>query len=207
VIQPFRRQAGWANASLVTIMALLGATAVTGKIHNPYSWLTFHSNPMFENRRWYRHPIYGSMYIDSDLLHFVEPVCREIEQEKSRPELLSMPYSYLNYFCDTPPWHGYVQTFFDTSTRSTITHLMSELETAPPQWIVYQRQMKIMSGQEEVLHHGQSLAQRDMDDMIMRKIATGQWQLVDKSNYLVAAMVDEKNYKEGDGWLIIRTRP
>jgi hypothetical protein len=46
-----------------------------------------------------------------------------------------------------------------------------------------------------------------MDVMIMRKIATGQWQLVGKSDYLVAGMVAEKNYQEGDGWLIIRTRP
>jgi hypothetical protein len=46
-----------------------------------------------------------------------------------------------------------------------------------------------------------------MDDMIMRKIATGQWKLVEKSNYLVAATVDENNYQEGDGWLIIQTRP
>jgi hypothetical protein len=207
VIQPFRRQASWANPSLVTIMALLGASAMTGKIQDPYSWLTFHSSPMFLNRQWYRHPIYGPMYMDSDLLHFVEPVCQEIGQGNPRPELLSMPFSYPNYFCNTPPWHGYVQTFFDTSARSTITHLIDELDTAPPQWIVYQRQMKIMSGQEEVLHHGQPFAQRDMDDMIMRKIATGQWQLIGRSNYLVAQMVDEKNYQEGDGWLIIRTRP
>jgi hypothetical protein len=207
VIQPFRRQASWANASLVTIMALLGASAMTDKIHDPYSWLTFHSSPMFVNRLWYRHPVYGPMYIDRDLLRFIEPVCQEMEKGNSKPELLSMPFSYPNYFCGTPPWHGYVQTFFDTSARSTITRLMNELDTAPPQWIVYQRQMKIMSGQEEVLHHGQPLAQHDVDDMIMRKIATGQWQLIGKSDYLVAHMVEEKNYQEGDGWLIIRTRP
>jgi hypothetical protein len=207
VIQPFRRQASWANASLVTIMTLLGASAIAGKIHDPYSWLTFHSSPMFVNRQWYRHPIYGPMYIDSDLLHFIEPVCRGIEQGNSGTELLSMPFSYPNYFCNTPPWHGYVQTFFDTSARSTIIHLIDELDTAPPQWIVYQRQLRIMSGQEGVYSHGQSFAQRDMDKLIMRKIATGQWQLVGKSDYLVAQMVDEKNYQEGDGWLIIRTRP
>jgi hypothetical protein len=205
VIQPFRRQASWANASLVTIMVLMGVSAMTGKIHDPYSWLTFHSSPMFVNRQWIRHPIYGLMYIDSDLLHFVEPVCREIEQGNSQPELLSMPFSYPNYFCNTPPWHGYVQTFFDTSARSTITHLISELDTAPPKWIVYQRQMKILTGQEKVLH--QRLAQHDMDEMIMRKIATGQWRLVDTSNYLVAQTADENNYQDGDGWLIIRTRP
>src|SRR5258707_14753256 len=147
------------------------------------------------------------MYIDRGLLQFIEPVCKEIGEGNPRPELLSMPFSYPNYFCNTPPWHGYVQTFFDTSTRSTITHLIDELDTAPPQWIVYQRQLKIMSGPERLYNHGQRLAQRDMDDMIMRKIATGQWQLVDKSNYLVADMVDENNYQDGDGWLIIRTRP
>jgi hypothetical protein len=207
VIQPFRRQASWANASLVTIMALLGASSMTRKIHDPYSWLTFHSSPMFVNRQWYRHPIYGPMYMDSDLLHFVEPVCQEIGQGNPKPELLSMPFSYANYFCNTPPWHGYVQTFFDTSARSTIIHLIDELDTAPPQWVVYQRQLKIMSGLEGVYSHGQSFAQRDMDNLIMRKIATGQWQLVGKSDYLVAQMIDEKNYQEGDGWLIIRTRP
>jgi hypothetical protein len=204
VVQPFRKQARWANASLVTIMALLGISAMTGKIENPYSWLTFRSSPMFENRQWYRHPIYGPMYIESDLLHFIEPVCRQIGQGNSRPELLSMPFSYPNYFCDTPPWHGYVQTFFDTSTRSTIEKLMGELQTAPPQWIVYQRQMKVMEEHEGALHHGQPLAHRDLDKMIMQKIVTGQWQVEGKSNYL---FVGTKEYQEGDGWLIIRTRP
>jgi len=38
----------------------------------------------------------------------------------------------------------------------------------------------------------------------MQKIATGQWQVVEKSNYL---FTDKKYYQEGDGWYIIRTRP
>jgi hypothetical protein len=206
VIQPFRRQGRWANASLVTIMALLGFTAMTGKIRNPYSWMNYRSRPMFVNRQWYRHPVYGPMYLDRDLLQFIEPVCREIGQGNSKPELLSMPFSYPNYFCNTTPWHGYVQTFFDTSTRSTITHLMSELDTEPPQWIVYQRQLEVMSGQEKVLHHGQPLAHRDLDEMMMQKIATGQWQVVDRSNYNFD-LADKNDYQKGDGWLIIRTRP
>jgi hypothetical protein len=206
VIQPFRKEAAWVNASVVTVMALMGLSAMTGKIQNPYSWMNYRSNPMFVNRRWYQHPVYGPMYIDRDLVQFVEPICREIGQGNSKPELLSMPFSYPNYFCNTPPWHGYVQTFFDTSTRSTIIHLMGELENAPPQWIVYQRQLKVMSGQEEVLHHGQSLAHRDLDTMIMQQIITGRWQVVDRSNYNYL-LADGKDYQEGDGWLIIRTRP
>jgi hypothetical protein len=203
VIQPFRRQAGWANVSLVTIMALLGLTVMIEKIQDPYAWVLFHSSPMFVNREWYLHPVYGPMYIDSDLLHFIEPVCREIGEGDSRRELLSMPFSYPNYFCNIPPWHGYVQTFFDTSTRSTISHLMSELDTAPPEWIVYQRQIKVMTGQEKTYGHGQRLAQRDLDEMMMKKIASGQWQVVDKSQYIQGP---RHGYQEGDGWLIIRTR-
>jgi hypothetical protein len=204
VIQPFRRHASWANASLLMIMTLMGLSAMTGKIHDPYSWQLFHSSPMFENRQWYEHPVYGPMYIDRDLMHFIEPVCSEISQKNSRPELLSMPFSYPNYFCNIPPWHGYVQTFFDTSTRATINHLMKELDAAPPQWIVYQRQLNILSIHERLLNYGRPLAHRDLDEMIMRKIDTGQWQVVGKSNYLF----DDKGlYSDGDGWLIIRTQP
>jgi hypothetical protein len=44
-------------------------------------------------------------------------------------------------------------------------------------------------------NHGQPLAQRDLDTLIVQKMASGEWQLVDKKDYLV-----------GDGWWIIRTR-
>jgi hypothetical protein len=204
VIQPFRRWASWANASLVTIVALMGLSAAAEKIHNPYSWLLFRSSPMFVNRQWYQHPVYGPMYLDRDMLGFIEPVCKEIDGENSKPDLLAMPFSYPNYFCNTPPWHGYVQTFFDTSTRSTIHQLMRELDTSPPQWIVYQRQTKALSDHEVLLNHGKPLAHRELDEMIMEKIATKQWQLVGTSNYM---FVDKGLYVEGDGWLIIRTRP
>ena len=151
---------------------------------------------MFQNRQWYRHPVYGPMYIDRDLLHFIQPICDTIHQGNPSPELLAMPFAYPNYFCVTPPWRGYVQTFFDTTQSSTIHQLMSELDTNPPQWILYQRQLKILAGAERNYNHGQPLAHRDLDTMIMRKIETGQWQLVDKVNYL-----------EGDGWFLIKTRP
>ena len=196
VLLPFRARTAWVHASFVTVLALLAFTGTTAKIHNPYSWQNYSSSPMFRNREWYRHPLFGPLYIDRDLLQFSTSVCAEIGQGHGRPELLSLPYPYPNWFCDTPPWHGYVQTFFDTSTRATINHLMDELETAPPQWIIYQRQLHILSGAERLYNHGQPLAQRDLDHLIMQKIATGQWKLVDKKDYLV-----------GDGWFIIRTRP
>jgi hypothetical protein len=88
-----------------------------------------------------------------------------------------------------------VQTFFDTSTRASVEELIQELQTRPPQWIVYQRQLKFLALHEDLYNHGQRLAQRDLDELILQKIASGQWQLVENRHYL-----------EGDGWLIVRTR-
>ena len=101
-----------------------------------------------------------------------------------KPELLSLPYPYPNYFCDIAPWHDYVQTFFDTATRPQIEHLMQELETHPPEWIVYQRQLNIMRGAERLYNHGHPLAQRELDTMLMRKLSSGQWSLDDHFDYL-----------------------
>jgi hypothetical protein len=203
VVRPLRRKASWANASLVTIVALMGLSAMREKIHDPYSWILFRSSPMFMNRQSYRHPVYGPMYIDNDLLRFIVPVCKEIGASGPRPELLAMPFAYPNYFCDTPPWHGYVQTWFDTSTKAAIDGLVRELDTAPPQWIVYQRQLDILGAFEKVYNRGQPMAQRDLDTLIMQKIATGEWHVVGTSNYLE----DKVKYQGDDIWFIIRTRP
>lgn len=200
IIQPFRRFAKWANPSFVAVLAVLALSTFTSKAIVPYSWQNYDVGSMFQNREWYRHPVYGEMYIDRDLLHFSTAVCSDIGAQPgvTHPELLSLPYPFPNYFCDTPPWHNYVQTFFDTSTRATIEHLMAELNTAPPQWIVYQRQLNIMNGAERLYNHGRPLAQRDLDKMIADKLASGQWTLVDHSDYLG---------HQGGGWFIIRTRP
>lgn len=194
--QPWRKQLSWANGSFLAILALLSITQIAAKATVPYSWDNLEAKPMFLNRQWYRHPVYGPMYIDRDLLQFSQSVCAEIGQGSSKPELLSLPLSYPNYFCDTPPWHGYLQTFFDTTAKSTMDKLMTELQTDPPQWIVYQRQLVSMGVQEESFNHGHPLPQRFLDTLIMQKIATHQWQLIDK-----------KNYQGGDGWYIIRTHP
>lgn len=200
VIQPFRRFARWANPSFVAILALIALSTFTSKAITPYSWQNYKVGSMFKNRAWFQHPVYGAMYIDRDLLDFSKAVCSDVGAKPgvTHPDLLSLPYPFPNYFCDTPPWHNYVQTFFDTSTRATIEHLMYELNTAPPQWIVYQRQLNIMNGSERLYNHSRPLAQRDLDRMIAQKLASGQWKLVDYSDYLG---------QEGGGWFIIRTRP
>jgi hypothetical protein len=136
------------------------------------------------------------MYIKTDQLEFATSICNEIGQGGAKPELLSLPLSYLNYFCDTPPWHGYVQTFYDTSARSAVEQMVDELRTNPPQWIVYHRQLVNLAVHEQAYNHGQPLAQHDLDDLIMQRMAAGQWQLV-----------DWKPSQVGEGWYIIRTRP
>ena len=151
---------------------------------------------MFVNRQWYRHPVYGPMYIQTDELEFATSVCNDIGEGGAKPELLSIPFSYPNYFCDTPPWHGYVQTFYDISARPAIANLVDELRANPPQWIVYQRQPASLAFHERTYNHGHPLPQRDLDDLIMQRMAAGQWQLV-----------DWKPSPTGEGWYIIRTRP
>jgi hypothetical protein len=196
VIQPFRKQVSWANASFLTILALVGLSGVAAKIQEPYEWNSRLSSPMFVNRQWYRHPVYGPMYIEPGQLQLSRSICVDIGGENSKTELLSLPFSYPNYFCDIPPWHGYVHTFFDTTLRSTMTELMKELQTGPPQWIVYQRQLVSIAPLEKLFNHGQPSVQRDLDEMIMQKIATGKWQLVDK-----------KDQDADSTWYVIRTGP
>jgi hypothetical protein len=196
VIQPFRRQVSWANASFLTLLVSVGISGLAAKVQEPYEWNSHLSSPMFVNRQWYRHPVYGPMYIGLKQLRLNQSICADIGGETSKAELLSLPFSYPNFFCDTPPWHGYVHTFFDTTLRSTMNELMKELETGPPQWVVYQRQLVSIAPLEKLYNHGQPSAQRDLDEMIMKKIATRQWQLVDK-----------KVQDADSTWYVIRTGP
>ncbi len=199
VLQPLRRQAAWLNPSFLTLMVLIAASTLSSKYVTPYSWQNYVISPMFHDRVVYQHPTYGTMYIDRDLLNFSQRVCTDIGAHPgaNHPQLLSLPYPFPNYFCDTPPWHNYVQTFFDTSTRATIETLMHELDTNPPEWIVYQRQMNILRGAERLYNHSQPLAQRDLDALIASKLHSGDWTLVDQSDYLGSL--------EGSGWFIIHT--
>ncbi|HKO19258.1 MAG TPA: hypothetical protein VJU82_10270 [Acidobacteriaceae bacterium] len=199
VIQPFGRQGSWANAFVITMMTLTGIGVMADRIQTPYHWLHFTSSPMFRNRVWYQHPVYGPMYVEKDQLKLVLSICREVEVGNSKPELLSMPWAYPNYFCNIPPWHGYVQTFFDTTPKATVDHLMNELNTAPPQWIEYERQSDDLTQHERILNGGHPLPHRYLDNLIRQKIATGQWKVVEKSDYLFP---QDKN---GDGWFLIRT--
>jgi hypothetical protein len=200
VLMPVPGKGNWISASFVAIVTLVGLAGVGLKYREPYTWGGMDNAPMFQNRTWYRHPLYGPMYIDRDLLGFTESICHElgpVQESVGRPaELLSVPFPYSNYFCGIPPWSDYVQTWYDTVTPTTVEALISQLEAAPPKWILYQRQPAAMGANEREYNHGQPIAHRYLDTLLMQKIADGQWKLVEKKHYLA-----------GDSWYLIQTHP
>jgi hypothetical protein len=200
VLIPVSGKGNWISASFVAIVTLVGVAGVGVKLREPYTWGAMTNASLFENRQWYRHPLYGPMYIDRDLLHFTASICQQIAPVQEAPgpatELLSIPFPYTNYFCGIAPWNNYVQTWYDTVTPATVATLMHQLDTAPPQWILYQRQPATIEAHESEYNHGQPIAHRYLDAMLMQKIAGGQWKLVQKKHYL-----------EGDAWYLIETHP
>ena len=107
--------------------------------------------------------------------------------------MLSITNPYANWFCDVPPWHGYVQTWYDTSSRETIERLVGELENAPPEWIVYQRAPDTLEQNEQAFGGGKPLAHRRLDRLIVERIASGAW------------TVAYRQPLNGTDWLVVRT--
>jgi hypothetical protein len=155
---------------------------------------------MFQGREWYKHPVYGPMYMESGMLAFIQPVCGDVTSTGGSPQLLSLPYSFANYFCDIPPWRGYVQTWFDTSSKETIVGLSEQLQTAPPKWIFYQRQLDALAANEEAFNGGRPLPHRELDRQIEEKLMQGSWKTAYRSSY------DSKEYLRQE-WLLISTAP
>jgi len=97
--------------------------------------------------------------------------------------MLSLPFSFANYYCGTPVWHGYVQTFFDTSTATDINGLISDLNQDPPDFIFYQRQLDNLSGHEKIFNAGKPLPHRALDELIMTNIESGRWVVSYRSSF------------------------
>ncbi len=184
---------------LFALGIMLILCTATFRFNDPYSWHTYGEKPLFANRIWYRHPDYGPMIIDRDLLHMIQPACQKLQDNGADNELLSIPFSYPNYFCAIPPWHGYVQTFFDTTSAQTIQDLMNDLQSAPPKWIFYQRQLKTLRLHEALYNQSRPLQQRHLDQLIDQKIGDGQWKIVYTSSFGNTQKWDNK-------WILIQTR-
>ncbi len=185
------------HRAFLLFVALLTISAFAEKLRSPFHWWNYQATSLTAKRVWYQHPAYGPMLVQADELHLVKPVCDTIAAETmGSRELLSLPFPYANYFCGIPPWHGYVQTFFDTSSKATIDALMSELRTNPPQWIFYQRQMRVLRAHEEAFQGGQPLPHRALDLLIEDRIHSGVW----KARPEAAPEGDDSQ------WVLIQTR-
>jgi len=195
IASPWFRDKKEAQTLLVFVASCILVAALPAKAYLPYEWHHYQSKPLFVDREWYRHPIYGPMVIENDKLQFILPICQAIHATGPSAELLSLPFPYPNYFCGIKPWHGYVQTWYDTSGRRTIDALDAELGQAPPEWIVYQRALDTIWIHEWTAKLREPLAHRDLDREIMGKIVSGHWTVVQRSCF------------DGSDWILIRTSP
>jgi hypothetical protein len=199
IASPVRVKRETTKSILLTALLLTACGAAINRARVPYMWHSYVSLPLFVDRRWYHHPVYGPMIIDSQVLGFIQPICQKIDEGGSENELLSTPYTYANYFCNIPPWQNYATTFFDTSTPETIFGLMDKLKQSPPKWILYQRQLDNLRLHENVFHKGQPIPHRFLDNLIEEKINDGEWQVVYTSDF-------GNRPKMSNEWILIRTR-
>ncbi len=196
-------KAQWPRDVLAALAILLIFGTATKRYDEPFRWQTYSEKPMFADRAWYRHPDYGPMIIDRDLLQMVQSVCQKVRDGGSDNELLSLPFPGGNYFCSIPPWHGYVQTFFDTTSKQTIQGLMDELYRSPPKWILYQRQLKTLRLHEMVYNQGNTLQQRYLDQLIEDKIGKGLWRVAYTSHL---GTTQQEGQVWDNEWILIQTR-
>jgi hypothetical protein len=194
---PVRKES--TRSFLLALVAIVACSCAIYKIRIPYSWHSYRLGPMFVGRQWYRHSVYGPMIIETNQLDLFSRVCSEVKSEPPN-ELLSLPFPYANYFCSVAPWHGYVQTFFDTSSEETIAGLIVELQRTPPKWVLYQRQLDSLSWHEDLYNQGKPLPHRALDQLIEQKTVGGEWRTAFTSMY-----GDRPGWS--NEWILISTRP
>ncbi len=195
IAMPRPLAAAWLRRGWLAVAAMIVAAALPAKVLVPYDWHHYHSDRLFKDRVWYRHPVYGPMLIERAQLQFMLPLCAAVQHSPSPDQLLSLPYPYPNYFCSVAPWHGYVQTWYDTSSREQIEGLAQQLATAPPLWVAYQRGLDTLSLHEASYNGGRALAQRDLDGKMMDLVAAGRWTIVQRLCF------------GGSDWILLRSTP
>jgi hypothetical protein len=166
---------------LVAVIGLLGTSATLQKAINPSSWHGFRSSPLFVDRHLIDHPIHGPMVIEDDLRLFADDICATIGTRNTT--LLSVPFPYLNYYCGITPWKGYVQTFFDTSSRRSIDALTAEVSSSPPDFILFQEQEENLRGHELAYKGGSELPHRKLNRFFMHQIESGVWTVLRHREY------------------------
>lgn len=173
------------------IMTILACEAIVLRTIRPYGWHSYNVPSFFEKRYLVTESENGPHLLSKDLAKLILPVCSEI---KNSEELLSIPFSFANYYCHKDPWKNYIQTFFDTSSPKQIDRLINDLSISPPEYIFYQRQLENLAVHERIFNHGKPLRQRALDDFLMGKIQSGEWTVVVESDLYPPSR-----------WMLIRT--
>jgi hypothetical protein len=160
------------------LCAVLAIDGLVYRISNPYSWHAYHVPKFFNGYKVSFNTLHGYFVTNEELSKLIEPVCLKLTKSDT---LLSIPFSFANYYCGLEPWNGYIQTFFDTSSKSDINDLIMNLEKTPPSYIFYQRQLLNLSMHEKVFNKGMPLPHRQLDNFLMEKISRNEWLIVYKS--------------------------
>ena len=196
----FRKgERSWQRATFLMLLVLAGTSGTLFKWKSPYDWGSATTKPMFAGREWYRHPLYGPMYLDATVLRYNRDLCAEIgatdtERRKSL-QLLSLPFPYANYFCGVSPWRNHVQLWYDTVTPGTVAKVMQQLDSDPPEWILYQRSPATIKAHEDEYNHGRPIPHRYLDLEIVHFVVDGRWSISEQSRF-----------KQGEAWYLFRTR-
>ena len=160
------------------LCAILAFDGLVNRISNPYSWHAYHVPKFFSGYKVSFNPLHGYFVTNEELSKLIEPICLKLTKSDT---LLSIPFSFANYYCGIEPWNGYIQTFFDTSSKSDINDLLINLEKKPPSYIFYQRQLLNLRIHEKVFNNGKQLPHRQLDNFLMEKVSQKEWLVVYKS--------------------------
>jgi hypothetical protein len=76
---------------------------------------------------------------------------------------------------------------------------MQQLDQAPPQWILYQRQLENLKLHENTYNQGNWLPHHYLDQMIQQKLESGAWDVAYTSDFESGPGWDNE-------WILIRTR-
>jgi len=187
---------GRIRSMYVLCAAVLAGTSAWYRYDDPSSWLSYRTFPLFVHRQVVDHPAYGKMIIDTRLHSFIAQVCALVNDGDPKPELLSSPWDYPNYYCAIAPWHNFVASWYDTTPRAVMRDLINQLKTNPPKWIIYQRQLNVLAIHELLYNSGEALPQRTLDNLVLQRIQEGRWKVVYR-------------YADADPdstWILMRTR-
>lgn len=182
----------WIKYLFYSVLAILVVEGFYQRNSIPYAWHSYKVPPLLSSEyEIVRQPMVGNVILSNDVAKLVLPVCEIVPQGAS---LISMPFSFANYFCGIPVWHGYVQSFYDTAGPVLIGQIVNDLKSSPPDYIFYQRQLLNLSIHESLFNGGNPLPHRNIDDLIMSKIKSGDWKIVYRSPLFPPS-----------DWILIRT--